>query len=146
MVINLIRWNPICQHTQSGGDLLVGDMPKFSSGISPLVKKLVIIRQILHGMLEQVDDYSKTATKIAFRKCWILHRIGCGHDVSGGDSTSTQHGRQDSRGGVAEGEGADESAPTGAPGHKGSASSIDRRDLETTGKEQTPSAQAALVC
>jgi hypothetical protein len=64
-------------------------------------------------MFEQVDDYSKTATKIAFRKCWILGRR---HDVSGGDSTSTQHGRQDSHGGVAEGEGAYESAPTGAPG------------------------------
>jgi hypothetical protein len=49
-------------------------MPKFSGGIPPLLKKLVILLE-LRDMLEQLDAHPKTATKIARWICWILHKI-----------------------------------------------------------------------
>jgi hypothetical protein len=60
---------------QSGSDHLVSAMPKFSGGISPLLKKLVVLLQLLRDMLEQLDAHLKMMTKIALRICWILQKI-----------------------------------------------------------------------
>jgi hypothetical protein len=68
---------------QSVVDLFVSDMPKFSGGISPLLKKHIIHGQLLHDMHKQVDTHPKMATKLALVKCWILRNSSvstcCGH-------------------------------------------------------------------
>src|SRR3954470_22002717 len=59
VVINQIRWYTICQHPQSGGHLLIGAMPKLSSGIPPLHKISIISGPLLCDALEQTGAHPK---------------------------------------------------------------------------------------
>jgi hypothetical protein len=52
---------------QCGGHLLIGAMPQFSGGISPLLKEPIKPHHIRCDLLEQLDAHLKKPPKIAFR-------------------------------------------------------------------------------
>jgi hypothetical protein len=52
VVINWIRRYIVCQHTQSGGHLLIDAMLKFSGGLPPLLKEPIILHHLRRDVLQ----------------------------------------------------------------------------------------------